>query len=65
MDVRESIQCSAKIRLKMFQAGGRCGSIRAHGFWSVGLTVIVVFYHIPPTISTPSSACPGSPPIFP
>ena len=36
-----------------------CCSHQAASLRSVGLSVIALFYHIPPTISTPSSACPG------
>ena len=40
---------------------GRQGfcSHQAASLRSVGLWVIALFYHIPPTTSTPSSACPG------
>ena len=36
-----------------------CCSHQAASLRSVGLSVIALFYHIPSTISTPSSACPG------
>jgi hypothetical protein len=60
VDAFESIPVLGKDPFEDVPGRRSCCNHQAASLRSVGLSVIALFYHIPPTTATPSSACPGA-----